>query len=208
MSASTDEILASLRAGGRATAAWIKAHRARIEIAAPSVAALLAIYLIGASSLSAAARYREETRRLAEVGATLEHWLDQLQPPTPAESANWLQSEQAIREIGDEGTDATSVARIVALRAEESGITGLNLRLLRADSISAPPAVQVGRWSIASGSSAVAADFTGDWSSVIGFLGSLPPQVEVSEIEVQPSDDFLVHARVVLLARAISSDSR
>jgi hypothetical protein len=208
MSGPVDEILASLRAGYRVAAAWIGAHRERIEVAAPSIAALLAIYLIGASTLSAAARYREETLRLAEVEASVEHWLERLQPPTPAESANWLQSEQAIREIGDQGADATTVARIVALRAEESGITGLNLRLLRGDSVSVPPAVQVGRWSIAAGSSAVAVDFAGDWSSVIGFLGSLPPQVEVREIEVRPTADFLVRARVVLLARAISSDSR
>lgn len=187
----------------RSAGAWLAAHRSWMLWGAPTILALLAAYAVGSSSLQTAARYNEEARRLSAVGAQVDTWAAQLEPAAPAESVLWAESEQAIRSIGAEGSDPTTIARIVAARAEEAGISDLGLRLLSPDALAPPPAIQVGSWSIQSGSSGVSAEFLGDWPTVIGFLGSLPPQVEVGRVEIEPGPEFLLRARVVLLAREV-----
>lgn len=205
-----NERLDDLRAASlehiRPVGAWLAAHRPWVEWGVLSAMALIAAYALGSSGLSAAVRYDQEAQRLRAVAAGIDRWTSQIHPAAPAESAAWLESEQAIRTIDAEGADPTTIARIVAARAEEAGISDLAMRLLRPEELTPPPALEVGSWSIETGSSGVSVDFIGDWSSVIGFLGSLPPQVEVGRVEVTPGPDLLLRARVTLLAREVSSD--
>jgi hypothetical protein len=200
-----DDLRAASLAYLRSAGAWIAAHRPWVEWGVLSVVGLIAAYTVGTSAQSAAARYDQQAQRLVAIGAGLDRWASQLQPAEPAESLTWIESEQAVRTIDAEGADPTTIARIVAARAEEAGITDLAMRLLRPDELAPPPPLEVGSWSIETGSSGVAVEFVGDWAAVIGFLGSLPAQVEVGRVSVTPGPDLLLRARVTLLAREVST---
>lgn len=189
----------------RTAGAWLATHRFWVEVGVLSVLALLAAYAVGSSSLAAAERYDLESDRLVAVAAGMDRWAAGLQPVMPAESTAWLESEDAIRTIDAEGTDPTTMARLVAARAEEAGIGSLSMRLVPPAEISAPPPLEVGRWSIATGSAAISVEFLGDWPAVIGFFGSLPVQVEIGSVEVAPGPEFLLRTRVVLLAREVTT---
>lgn len=204
------ERLEDLRAASlthlRSAGSWLAAHRSSVELAVLTVLAVVAAYAVGSSSLEAAARYQQETRELTAVGAGAHRWATRLQPVAPAETAAWLESEQAVRTVGAEGTDPTTIARIVAARAEEAGISNLGMRLARPGELATPPRVEVGSWAISTGGSGVSVEFLGDWPSIMGFLASLPPQVGVGSVQVEPGPEFLLRARVILLAREVSSD--
>lgn len=203
------ERLEQLRAASlehvRTAGAWLATHRRWVEVGALSVLALVAAYAVGSSSLSAAERYDRESDRLVAVVAGMDRWAAGLQPVTPAESTTWAESEQAIRTIDTEGADPTTMARLVAARAEEAGIGNLSMRLVPPAEVSVPPPLEVGRWSVATGSAAISAEFLGDWPAVIGFFGSLPVQVEVGSVEIEPGPELLLRTRVILLAREVST---
>lgn len=201
-----DDLRAASLAYLRSSGAWIAAHRPWVEWGVLSVMGLIAAYAVGTSAQSAAATYDLEADRLLAVRVGLDRWTSQLQPAAPAESVAWIESERAVRTIDAEGADPTTIARIVAARAEEAGITDLAMRLLRPDELAPPPPLEVGTWSISTGGSGIGVEFIGDWAAVIGFLGSLPPQVEVGRVSVTPGPELLLRAHVTLLARRVSTD--
>lgn len=203
------ERLEQLRAASlvhlRTAGAWLSTHRSWVEVGVLTTLALLAAYAVGSSSLAAAERYDRESDRLIAVASGMDRWAAGFQPVTPGESTAWLESEHAIRTIDTEGADPTTMARLVAARAEEAGIGNLSMRLVPAAEISAPPPIEVGRWSVATGSAGISVEFLGDWPAVIGFFGSLPVQVEVGSVNISPGPERLLRTRVILLARQVST---
>lgn len=199
---------AALRSAGASTASHLRAHPAWLLSGALVILALLSAYSVGRSSMAAAARHDAEARRLSAVSAGVDRWTDRIQAAAPAESALWLESERALGAITSAGTDPTTIARLVAGRAEEAGITNLGLRLVDPDSVSPPPPLDVGEWRIRPGHSAVNASFAGDWSAIMGLLGSLPPQVAVGRVEVEPGPGSSRRASVLLRSLDIRSAPR
>lgn len=191
------------RSGAASAASHLRANPFWLFAGTIGLLGLASAYSVGRASLAAADGHEAEARRLAAVAAGADRWIDGLEPALPAESALWRESERAVRTITSAGTDPTTIARIVAARAEEAGIADLGLRLLSADSISPPPPLDAGQWEIRPGGSAVAAEFVGDWEAIIALVGSLPPQVAIGRLEVASGPDFR-RALVLLAAREVS----
>jgi hypothetical protein len=183
---------------------WIAANRFWLQIGSLAVLALIASYIIGSSALERAGRYQLDSDRLTATHNGIGRWIDQVQPVFPAESLAWRESDAMLGALAAERMDPASIAQIVAVRAEQIGITDLGIQLLNPDDIPARAPVPAGGWTMSLGGSAVAVQFVGGWPAIISFLGSLPPQVEVGRVEVSATGGILLRADVLLFSRQVA----
>lgn len=195
--------LAAVRSKISPALASLRAHRFWVECAFVTFLVLLAGTLVGGRAQARAEGVEREVVRLEQVRAGVDRWLREITPPAAPESLAWRESEQMLEILGGDGVSALSVSHLLAQRAEEIGIRSVRIRLANADSFSIPPATQVGRWELRAGEAAMVAEFVGDWSSVISFLGVLPPQVEVGDVQITARGGLL-HTRLLLHTRRVA----
>lgn len=182
--------------------AFLRAHRLVAECAVVTLLGVLAAFSFGYSALRRTAALEARAADLARVGESFDRWEAELQPPTPQESASWRESDASLRSIGGRATRPLTIARLVAQRAEEVGISGLTIQLLNPDSIAPPAPVQLAGWTIQTEGEGLVVEFDGNVGDVVGLLGALPPQAAVTNLEIAPRDGAL-HARVVMLTRQL-----
>ena len=169
----------------------LAAHRFWLECGAVTFFALVAAFAVGTTALRRAETLRGERARLEETRSGVDRWMAEARPAVAAESLLWRESEQAIQRATGGSAGGLAAAHLVATRAEEVGIPDVRVRLLPPDSL--PPAAAA-----TPGASAVAVEFEGDWSTVLNFLGVLPPPMNVVEIGVTRSGGLLTARALVL----------
>lgn len=195
--------LAAIRSKVSPALAFLRAHRFWAECVAVTFLGIFAGFFVGENAQDRAVLLQREATRLQRVEAGMERWTSTLQPPIPAESVLWRQSEEALARLSVQAVTPLSVSRLLAERAEEIGIRDLGIRLASEDSVEVPLPVPAGRWEVRAGETALVAEFTGGWQSAISFLGVLPPQVEAAEMRVSPAGNGLFRARFLLLTRHV-----
>lgn len=162
----------------------LAAYRFWYECGAVTFFALAASFMIGSTALARAELLREERQRLEAVRRGVDRWLAGAQPALRAESLLWRESEESVRRVTGARGGGLAVAHLVARRAEEVGIPDVRVRLVEVDSL--PPAAAA-----VSAEPGVAVEFEGDWSSLLHFLGVLPPPMAVVELNVSRSGGLL-----------------
>jgi hypothetical protein len=177
-----------------------RTHRFWIECSTLTLLGLVAALSSGLAALERAEALRERTAETGRVRRAMVRWTTELHPPTPRESLAWRESERMLLALGVEAEEPLSLARLISQRAEEVGVADVRIRLASGDSLVTPPPLEAGSVVVESGPHGLVVDFSGSMSEVIGFLGSLPPQVRVGSMRVTAEDPG-VRASVVLLAR-------
>jgi hypothetical protein len=124
-------------------------------------------------------------------------WRRELVPPTPAESAAWRSSERAVRERGIDASDRLALLQLVAQRAEDLGIAGVDVNFISADTLDIPIGREVEDEVFDVAPYALSVRFVGDYDDVARFVGSLPPQVEVHQLGLAAGEEG-VGARLLL----------
>lgn len=177
-----------------------RAHRFWLECSTLTLLGMVAALSWGLAAMERAETLRERTAEMERVRRAMARWTTELHPPTPHESLAWKQSERMLLSLGAEAEEPLSLARLVSQRAEEVGVADVRIRLASGDSVAAPPPLDAGSVVVEFGPQGLVVDFSGSMSEVIGFLGSLPPQVGVASMRLTAQDPG-VRASVVLLAR-------
>jgi hypothetical protein len=201
-----DQLRAGVSAAGNRllpALALIRAHHFWVVCAVVTFFGLLAAFSVGYASLSRTSVLESRVDELERTELGLDRWRTELQRPTAQESIVWRESERTLLGLGGDAGSALLVARLVAQRANEVGITGLHVRLLGPDSVQAIAPVQVGGWSVEPAGEGLAVEFDGNMGDVVGLLGALPPQAAVTGVLMAPRGDAL-HARIVLVTRRIA----
>jgi hypothetical protein len=189
----------------RRVAARSTENRFWIELAAFTVLAIFATTMMGRSAFARADAIEREADRLAEIPAAMDRWAGNIQWPSDAETLSWRESEQLLRGLDVATTAPLTLAHQIAQRGEEIGRADVRIRLASPDTAYIPPGEAVGPLNLSYGRSAFVVELTGDWTSIVSFLGVLPPQVEVSRLELS-SDGGRVSSQLLLLTREITEE--
>lgn len=181
------------------------AHRFWVDLGFFSFLALTTAGVIARSELRREATLRAEASRLEAGRIGADRWVSDFRPAAAPESLLWERSRHSLAALDGRNENALSVARLVAQRAEQVGITDIELRLERRDSTRSPAPRRVGPWSISSGSDAITVEFAGDLSSIASFLGALPARVEIERLRIWRDDTSALRASVILFIRSVES---
>lgn len=191
--------------------AWVKSQRGRVVID-PYWGRLVGLTLVAGVTFIIVARsaeartleYRREIVRLQRVQAEVDRWVASVEWPSPEETESLGVSESIFSRLDAYQLQPLALANLISQRSEEVGSGDIRIQLVAPDSAYIPPAQQVGNWQVTPGEIALAVSYTGDWTSVIALLGALPPQVEISGMELQTGDG-VVTLEMMLLSREITA---
>jgi len=195
--------LDAARAGLQPALSLVGAHRFWVECAAVAFFGVMAAFSVGYAAISRTATLEARAAELARAEKSLDHWRTDLQRPTAQESLAWRQSDLTLRSLGGDAGGALPVARLVAQRAGEVGITGVRVQLLAEDSMTQIEPVGAGGWVAEPTGAGLSVEFDGDVGDVIGLLGALPPQAALAKLDLSERAG-VPHARVVLATRRIA----
>ena len=195
--------VASARAAIQPALSFVRAHGFWLECASVALFGMLAAFSAGYAAQSRTAALEARAVELRRAEGSLERWRVELQPPTARESLSWRESDLALRSLDREAARALPVARLVAQRAGEVGITGLRVQLLAEDSMVQVDPLQRSGWTVEPAGEGLSVEFDGDVGDVIGLLGALPPQAALVKVELAERGE-VPHARLVLVTRRAS----
>lgn len=171
--------------------------------------ALAALVVVGPAALvtqtaarRADALAQREATLAALVGAA-DAWRAAYVPATSAESAAWRLSERRVRERGVDAVDRVALAQLVAQRAEELGIPDVRVGFAPVDDLAPAPALAVDAWTFEMAPYAVTVDFVADYRAIVGFIGSLPPQVAVRRLELERSETGVRASTLLVVYRLV-----
>ena len=184
--------------------AFVRAHRFWVECATVTALGLLAAFGVGYASLGRKAVLEAHAAELRRDARRLDRWRAEVKTPAATEVVAWRESERTLGSLGGEAARPLSVARLLAQRAGEVGISGLRVQLLGADSINPVDGAAVGGWTIEPSGEGLAVEFEGDMGDLVGLLAALPPQASVEKVEMAARGDAL-GARIVVLTRRIQA---
>lgn len=182
---------------GRASPFWVR-------LIGVTVIAVAVFVVVGRSANERAENLRAEVVRLQRVADGIDRWVAEVEWPTPAESASWTESQAVFEQLRNAEMQPIAIANQLSRRGEEIGSEDVRISLTSPDGMFVPPPRDVGGWLLASGESALAVQVRGDWGAVIGFLGSLPSQLEVADLELYTGDGG-VTMNLTLLTREVIS---
>jgi hypothetical protein len=177
-------------------------HRYWLQL---GILTLLTVAALGAWGLSSTRRQAANRARLAElerVDAAYDRWARDLQLPTPAESLAWRESEASLTDLGQESNRSLAIARLIAARAAEVGVSNLRVSLAQADSIPNVDGVVFGGWQAQPAGEGLVVEFDAGFAGVMAFLAALPVQAAVSDLSLSDAGGVL-HARFVIATRRI-----
>jgi hypothetical protein len=200
MSPQLRELLERGRAVLAGPARALRTNRGWLEATVLVVCALAALGSWGHASHERATALRAQALELEGRTVRVRQILSAFTPADSVERDWWRASELALAGLASSTPDPLGVSRQIALRAEESGVASITMRLVGADTASAFPTSQVGSWVLSPGERGLGLDFTGRWDQVIGLIGSLPPQVDIASLQLS-ADGGLIRARLVLVTR-------
>ena len=184
--------------------AYVRANRFWVECASVTALGLLSAFAIGYASLGRKAVLEAQAAELRSDAGRLDRWRTELKTPPSSEVLAWRESERTLMSLGGEAARPLAVARLLAQRAAEVGISGLRVQLLGADSIVPSDAVAAGGWTVEPSGEGLSVEFEGDMGELVGLLAALPPQAAVEKVEMAPHGDAL-GARIVVLTRRIEA---
>lgn len=194
----------ALRARAGAVTARVAAHRFWVECALIAAFGLLAAFSYGRSAMQRTEALQRRAEELQRVRDGYHRWIAHVQPAPAGEALAWRASERTVRDLALDARQPLSLAQLVAGRAEEAGISELRIRLANPDSLAPLPGVAVGAWGVESGTDGLVVEFDGTIGDLIGFVGTLPPQVGVSTLLVTPVQDRL-RSQVQVVARRVGA---
>jgi hypothetical protein len=177
-------------------------HRFGLQLAGVTLLLGSSLVAVGDAGRERAALHQAESARIEAVATALDLWEASFQPPVPGEAAAWRESEAILRGFAPPRVHPLALANLLAGRGEEVVRGEVRIRLARADTVYVPPAVALGPAVLATGGSAFSLEVEGGWSSIVGLLGSLPPQVEVAGVQLS-SSDRRVRAGMLVLSREL-----
>jgi hypothetical protein len=190
------------RIGGTRIAATASEHRYWLQL---GILTLLALAALGSWGLSSIRREEAGQARLMDlerVDAAYDRWIRDLQLPTPAESLAWRESETALADLGEEASRSLTIARLIAARAGEVGVSNLRVSQAPVESMPSVEEVVLGGWEAQPAGEGLVVEFDATFAGVMAFLAALPIQAAVSELNLSDAGGVL-HARVVIATRRI-----
>lgn len=199
------EGLAAARRRFGTVAPFLSGHRFWLQVATLTLLAMSAAFSWGLSSLRREAALETRLEELRRVDAAYDAWIDGLVRPTPAESLAWRSSDLAMGAVSGESSPALTIARAVASRADEVGVSNLRITMAIEDDLRSSEAVRLGGWAIEAGGEGFVVEFDSTFPGMVGFLAALPAQAAVSEVAVTAAG-ALLHSRVVITTRRIKPD--
>lgn len=197
--------LTTALAKGRLYLEKLKGQRFWVQLVALTVLALFTLAIVGRSAYSRATALNQEALRLVQAQESLDRWAGTMTWPTQEESTLWRESETFFTRLGTSSIQPLSLYNLLATRGEEISGGNVRTRLVSPDTAFVPPEQRVGPWVVRSGGAALVVEMSGDWVSAISFLGALPPQVELSGMNLTSSGP---EARIslLLLSRQITQE--
>lgn len=194
--------LERLELAGSRVAGFASAHGYWLQLGVLTILALAALGAWGRYSTRREAATRDRLAELERVDGSYERWVRDLQPPTAAESLAWRQSEASLAELHEESGRTLTIARLVAARAAEVGVSNLRVSLAPPDSIPNVQGIVVGAWEAQPAGEGLVVEFDAMFGGVMAFLAALPAQAAVSELTLADAGGVL-HARVVIATRRV-----
>lgn len=189
-----------INAGARRLVVLLRPHEFWFWSGLLTIMALWAALAVGRSAVVRAESIRTEVDRLEAVEARLTTWEQGFQQPGAAEEIAWSESRQALGQLESTRSDPLAVAQQVAQRAEKLGIRGVPINLSTPAGGSGN-VIQVGSWSIESGSTAIRVGFQADLGQIISFVGALPPMTTIENLTLDRSPEGLYARAEVLTQR-------
>lgn len=190
----------------RAAAKRIRWSGFWLQLAGLTILTLFTMVTVGRSAYARAAAFDAESARMHEVETGIDRWAGMIEWPTAEETESWRESGQLFERLASTSVEPLALANVLARRGEEISGADVRIRLTRPDSAYIPPQARVGSWVLDSGRAALVVDLEGSVASMIGFLGTLPPQVEVAGLEISETGPRR-HMSLLLLSREIMEDT-
>jgi len=184
---------------------WIAAlgeRRIWLEIVAAVLVVVAAAAVVVGRAGARRADLAERAETLTALAEVEDRWRAGFVEPTPAESTAWLRSRRRVEDHRVRATDRVALAQVVAQRAEEMGIPDVAVGFTGTDELTPPAARTVNQWTFAMAPYAVTVTFTADYPAVVGFVGSLPPQVQVRRLELNGGETGLELRALLTVSRA------
>lgn len=183
--------------------ARLREQRFWVRLAASTALVLAALAIVGRSAYARAEAIDREAIRLQQIQADLDRWAGTISWPTPEETEGWRESESFFQQLNRAQVQPISLANQLTVRGEEIGPADIQIRLASPDSAYVPPPQSVGDWVVTSGQTALVVEMTGDFGSMISFLGALPPQLELADLALTTTEGVTT-MRLLLLSRDIA----
>ncbi len=184
---------------------WLAAvgeRRIWLETGVAVLVVVVAAAVVVGRTAARRADLAERAETLSALADVADRWRADFVEPTSAESAAWLRSRRRVEERGVRATDRVALAQVVAQRAEELGIPDVAVGFTGTDELTPPPARTVDQWTFGMAPYAVTVAFTADYPAVVGFVGSLPPQVQVRRLELNGGETGLELRALLTVSRA------
>lgn len=147
----------------------------------------VAALLVGRTARERAEQYEQRAAALQRSLDTYDLWRRGYAPAAPAESAAWLESEQAMRDLGVTLGTRVALAELVARRAEEIGIPDVRVTAETSDTMVFAP-LSGGGWQLELGALVLAVEAHADLAALEEFLAALPPQVDARHVRAFGTD--------------------
>lgn len=183
--------------------ARLREQRFWVRLAAVTALALATLGIVGRSAYARAEAIEQEAARLQQIQTDLDRWAGTITWPTTEETESWRESESFFQQINRAQVQPLSLANQLTVRGEEIGPADIQIRLASPDTAYFPPPQAVGDWVVTSGQTALAVEMTGDFRSMISFLGALPPQLELAELALSTTEGAAT-MKLLLLSRDIA----
>lgn len=171
-----------------------------------AVAAVLCVVLVivGAAGWRSGAEQRRRGDDLRQTLAATRGWPERFRAAASAESAAWLGSAEAVRELGVESADRIALLQLISRRAADVGLPDARITLTAGRG-------EVGRdeveWGVTAADYGVFVQLRGDYWSVVALLGALPPMVEVRQVDLVRDAGVLIAELDLTVYRAAGPEA-
>ena len=190
----------------RSASAFARENRFWVEIGVITILGAFAAFSYGYAALSRASALRAQAADLTRVESAFSRWESELEPPNPAETRLWRESDESVRSLRRGVVRPLMIAQTLARRAEQVGITDLRIGLLSSDSVPDIGTIERGGLSVDPLEEGLHVGFQGSMADVVALLGVLPPQATVASIQSTGADGALQVDMVLVMREVVPVD--
>lgn len=172
-------------------------------------AAFLGIMILawsGSRAARAGAERRAALRQAQTTLATFADWRARFRPAVAAESIAWRRAWMEVRDLGVLGDERLAITQHVARAAEFAGLQSVRVLIDRADTTGSDARLSTREVRRRPASFGLVVECRGNLQSVLAFLGTLPPSVAATSMQLVRQEGR-AHHRLTLAVYELDLDN-